>query len=64
MPDHPGPSNRNGRATVVEYLAVMSNEMAVMARGHGFDTLGYLLEMARLEAENIRERANGPQREG
>jgi alcohol dehydrogenase class IV len=34
------------------YLAAMAATMATMARVHGFDTLGYLFEMARLEAEN------------
>jgi hypothetical protein len=35
------------------YVASMAGELALMARKHGLDTLGYLLEMVRLEAENI-----------
>ncbi|HVV61118.1 MAG TPA: hypothetical protein VHD14_05105 [Pseudolabrys sp.] len=57
MADQAGPLNRNGRAAAIEYLAVMSNDMAVIARAHGLDALGYLFEMARLEAENLGERA-------
>ena len=32
------------------YLAHMTNELAELARCAGFDLLGYLLDMARLEA--------------
>jgi hypothetical protein len=35
------------------YIAKLSAEFADLARLHGFDALGYILEMARLEAENI-----------
>jgi hypothetical protein len=35
------------------YVAAMSSDLAVIARRHGLDALGYLLELARLEAENI-----------
>jgi hypothetical protein len=38
---------------VAEYVAVFTAELALLARGHGLDTLGYILEMARLEAENL-----------
>jgi hypothetical protein len=30
----------------------MTADLAVMARRHNLETLGYLLDMARLEAEN------------
>ena len=33
--------------------------LAVIARDHGLDALGYLLEMARLEAENAMRQMNG-----
>lgn len=39
------------RAGVAAYIAALSNDLASMARGQGLDTLGYLLDMARLEAE-------------
>ncbi len=40
------------RAHAVTYIASMTTELALMARRHGLDTLSYILEMARLEAEN------------
>jgi len=36
----------------------MSADLATMARRTGLDTLGYLLEMVRLEAENIYRHAD------
>jgi len=38
-------------AAVARYIASMSGDLARMARHNGFQTLGYLLEIARLEAE-------------
>jgi hypothetical protein len=46
-------------AAAASYVASMVAELAVIARHHGFRTLGYLLEMARLEAENAKRRSNG-----
>ena len=34
----------------------MSADLATMARRSGLDTLGYLLEMVRLEAESVNRR--------
>ena len=34
------------------YVATLSGDLAAIARRHGLTTLGYLLDMARLEAEN------------
>jgi hypothetical protein len=46
-------SGENGNRTVVaNYVAALSADLATMARGSGLDTLGYLLEMVRLEAES------------
>jgi hypothetical protein len=42
------------QVAAASYLASMAATMATMARAHGFDTLGFLFEMARLEAENAR----------
>ncbi len=47
------------RAAVASYVATLSADLAAMARRQGLETLGYLLEMARLEAESA-NRANGP----
>lgn len=40
------------RPQVAAYIAAMSADLAVLARRHGLDTLGYLLDMARLEADS------------
>jgi len=47
LPDRADPS------AAAAYVAAFTGELASIARGHGLDTLGYLLEMARLEAENL-----------
>ena len=54
-------SGKNGNRTVVaNYVAALSADLATMARGSGLDTLGYLLEMVRLEAESeTRHSQNG-----
>lgn len=43
------------------YVASLTGELSRLARGHGFSTLAYLLEMARMEA---RATAPKPQRRG
>jgi hypothetical protein len=44
------------RTAVATYVATISADLANMARSTGLETLGYLLEMVRLEAENsVRE---------
>jgi hypothetical protein len=40
------------RSVVANYVATLTAELATMARRSGRDTLGYLLEIVRLEAEN------------
>jgi hypothetical protein len=51
MADPTEASEPGGRAAVASYVATLSADLAVMARRTGLDTLGYLLEMVRLEAE-------------
>jgi hypothetical protein len=47
------PTNGSGdRKAVATYVATLSADLASMARRTGLPTLGYLLEMVRLEAEN------------
>ena len=41
------------------YVATVTTELATLSRQNGLDTLGYLPEMARLEAENV----GGPPRQ-
>lgn len=52
MPNHLVQAERDDKAHVAVYVASMSADLANMARHTGLETLGYLLEMARLEAEN------------
>ena len=47
------------RATAANYVAELSAELANLARQHGLDALGYILDMARLEAENANRHVNG-----
>jgi len=54
MPEQPRLDDRPGSQTAVaSYVATMSADLAVMARRTGLDSLGYLLEMVRLEAEDL-----------
>ncbi len=46
-------------AAVASYVAAMSAELSMLAHRHGFEALGFLLEMARLEAESAAHRLNG-----
>jgi hypothetical protein len=39
------------RADVASYVAALSGDLAVLARRAGLETIGYLLDMAKLEAE-------------
>ena len=48
----------NGPTAVAAYVATLSTDLASMARRTGLETLGYLLEMVRLEAESV-SRHNG-----
>ncbi len=43
------------------YIATLTGELASIARRNGLNTLGYLLDMAKLEAEQV-SRLNGSQR--
>jgi hypothetical protein len=35
------------------YIATLAGELAQMARHHGLESLSYILEMARLEADQV-----------
>lgn len=52
MADQAEPGEAGGRSAVASYVATLSADLASMARRTGLDTLGYLLEMVRLEAES------------
>ncbi len=47
------PAHHRDRASTANYVASLTADLADMARAQGLDTLGYILEMAKLEAENI-----------
>ena len=51
MADLSGVDAEHDRDEVAAYMAELTGELALVARRHGFDTLAYLLDMARLEAE-------------
>jgi hypothetical protein len=44
-------NGRGGREETAAYVAGISSELAAVARKSGLDTLGFLLDMVRLEAE-------------
>jgi hypothetical protein len=53
-------SSENGTSAVAIYVATMSADLAAMARRTGLETLSYLLEMVRLEAENVARHSGEP----
>jgi hypothetical protein len=52
MANQPPTSEPVDRVAVANYVASLSGDLAMMARRTGLETLGFLLEMVRLEAEN------------
>jgi hypothetical protein len=57
MSDHSSHGETGSPTMVANYVATMSADLASIARQSGLDTLGYLLEMVRLEAENLTRHA-------
>jgi hypothetical protein len=47
------------QAAAAKYVAELSAELAALARRHGLGALSYILDMARLEAENATRQVNG-----
>ena len=56
----PTSGDNSSPAAVAGYVASMSAELAILARRNGLESLSYLLEMVRLEAEGIRRADGGP----
>jgi hypothetical protein len=52
MAMQPQLSEAGEREAAAAYVADLTSDLASLARQHGLDTLGYLLDMARLEAES------------
>jgi hypothetical protein len=46
------------------YIALLAEELAQIAKRHDLEALAHILEMARLEAEQISRRGDGPAPEG
>ncbi|NVO14729.1 MAG: hypothetical protein HXX10_11890 [Rhodoplanes sp.] len=65
MPEPPPAVEDSTPQSVAAYIADLTGDLARIARRHGLQTLGYLLEMAHIEAEATSEagrdrgRANG-----
>lgn len=53
MTDKSSPSAVD-RTAAAAYIADLAGGLAVIARRHKLETLGYLLDMAKLEAENAK----------
>ena len=53
------PTERDDRTAAAGYVAMLTADLASIAKSHGLDTLGYILDMARLEAENVARGSNG-----
>jgi hypothetical protein len=51
-PKLPQRDDRHDRAAAAAYISELCTDLASIARGNGFETLGYLLDMARLEANS------------
>ena len=49
----------NQREAAASYVAALTADLAAIARRQRLDTLAYLLEMARLEAEGVRSTGGG-----
>ncbi|RAI45635.1 hypothetical protein [Rhodoplanes roseus] len=65
MSDTTPADERPGAQSAAAYIADLTADLARLARRNGLQTLGYILDMARIEAEassgagRDRERANG-----
>ena len=62
MANQPTSSDLSSRTAVASYVASMTADLATMTRRTGLETLSYLLEIVRLEAESTCGQNNGPTR--
>jgi hypothetical protein len=51
-----GPASEETPDQAARYIASLTQELAEIARRNGLDTLSYILEMARLEADQLIKR--------
>jgi hypothetical protein len=54
-----GAGHPEDRVAAAAYVAELSGDLATIARRHGLVALGYILDMAKLEAENATRHVNG-----
>ncbi len=59
----PDAAEFNATLSAVLYIASLTNELARLASSHGLDTLAYLLDMARIEADQVSKTWQGDPRE-
>lgn len=52
-------ANDSDAAQAAAYVAELAGDLATIARRHGFDALGYILDMAKLEAETATRHVHG-----
>lgn len=53
------PRRERDQNEAAAYIADLTANLASMARQHGLGTLGYLLEIARMEAEHLSDADDG-----
>jgi hypothetical protein len=53
------PNKPDSPASVAVYIAALTEELGQLARANGLDALGYLLDMARLEADEASKGSSG-----
>jgi len=56
---HSPDDGARSRTEVALYIAELAAELTKMARSHRLDALGFILDMARLEAENAAKPLQG-----
>ncbi len=52
-------SENDNKSDVALYIGSMADELARLAKTHELDALAYILDMARLEADQISRRQSG-----
>ena len=52
-------TTHSAQLAAADYVAIHTMELSQLCRRVGLDTLGHILEMARLEAENFTRSASG-----
>jgi hypothetical protein len=53
LDDTEAPNGKESSRSAALYVASLADELAKLARRNGLDALGHILEMARLEADQI-----------